>query len=164
MQLSGNPGLDPGSGAYRGDVKGQLIGPEPTLTIILSSFPDAFTIVIPVWGCRESTVFRQENILNYPQCSNHFECVLRCRNRGFCLGPKKLVTTRVQSHWIPDLSTRGRRKVRLRPEKTVLLNLRGLWSQFTAMRSEQILQRPKVANSPQPKGCNFQADAVSASF
>ena len=34
-------------------------------------------------------------------------------------------------------------------ETTVILSLRGLWPQFSAMRSERILQQPKTANSPQ---------------
>ena len=42
------------------------------------------------------------------------------------------------------------------PASTEILNLRGLWPQFTAMQSEQILQRSKDANS--------SADAVPERF
>ena len=49
---------------------------------------------------------------------------------------------------IPDSSTRGRRYKRLS------LTAGGSSGKFSAMRSEQILQRPKDANSPQPKAAN----------
>ena len=42
--------------------------------------------VVPDDPYRESTVFRKENIKNYPQCSNHFECALRSGEHYFPSG------------------------------------------------------------------------------
>ncbi len=62
----------------------------------ITSFPDAFTIVIR-YGVVGRARFSVGKHFKYHQCSN-ISMRSEMPEKSFCLGPKKLVTTRVQSH------------------------------------------------------------------